>query len=294
MNYIVFDLEWNQCADESATLLSPVVLTGEIIEIGAVKLDDDFQKVDELRLFIKPKYYTKLHNRIVSLTGIRQKELDEKGLPFPQAYERFRQWCGEEFSYMTWSTSDLPVLLDNMILHGIDVSDLPDTYDIQRMFSREIMRIDRRLSLDEALRILSETGDTAHDALNDARNTVLVCNHLDLAEFAGEYVSRPYAEMPLKQVYSSPREALEDVALRTYPCPICGEAMVCSDWLPMGHSEHMCMGSCSEGDEFLLTMELSRTAPDRFHPRRILYEMSDDLWEVYSDAKEARQAALHT
>ena len=136
MNYIVFDLEWNQCADESATLLSPVVLTGEIIEIGAVKLDDNFQKVDELRLFIKPKYYTKLHNRIVSLTGIRQKELDEKGLPFPQAYEQFRQWCGEEFSYMTWSTSDLPVLLDNMILHGIDVDDLPDTYDIQRMFCR--------------------------------------------------------------------------------------------------------------------------------------------------------------
>ena len=286
MNYIIFDLEWNQCASDEATLLSPLVLTGEIIEIGAVKLDDDFQKVDELRLYIKPKYYTKLHNRIVSLTGIRQKELDEKGLPFPEAFRQFQQWCGEEHSYMTWSTSDLPILLDNMILHGIDVSLLPDTYDVQRMFSREIMRFNRRLSLDDALKVLGEKGDTAHDALNDARNTVLVCNHLDICDFAGEYVSRPYAEDPLHTVYPSPKEALADEALRRFPCPICGEIMECEDWISMGHGEWMSMAVCPEGDEFLLTMELLRTGTDRFHPRRILYEMSDDLWEVYSDAKE--------
>ena len=47
------------------------------------------------------------------------------------------------------------------------------------------------------------------------------------------------------------------------------------------------MGRCSEGDEILLTLELTRTSPNRFHPRRIFYEMSDDLWEEYSDKKEA-------
>lgn len=287
MNYIVFDLEWNQPASEGETILSPVVLTGEIIEIGAVKLNDNFEKVDELRLFIKPTHYTKLHNRIVSLTGIRQKELDEKGLPFPEAFQKFQDWCGEEYSYMTWSTSDLPILLDNMILHGFDVSELPDTYDVQRVFSREIMRFNRRLSLDDALKVLSEKGDIAHDALNDANNTVLVCNHLDLNEYASEYVSRPFAELPPTAIFPSVRNALADAALRDYACPYCGETMHCEDWLSMGHDEYMSMGSCTEGDEFLLTMELSRTAPDRFHARRILYEMSDDLWEVYSTEKEA-------
>ena len=289
MNYIVFDLEWNQCSDEGATLLEPVVLTGEIIEIGAVKLNDDFQKVDELRLYIQPTYYKKLHNRIVSLTGIRQKTLDEEGLPFPQAFEKFRQWCGEEYSYMTWSTSDLPELLDNMLLHGIDVSDLPDTYDIQRMFSREIMRINRRLSLDEALRILGESGDTAHDALHDANNTVLVCNHLDIGEFANEYVSRPYAEQPLHAAFATPAEALADEAVCTFPCPFCGENMSVDGWIGRGHGESMGMCRCQEGDEFLLTVELLRTGPSRFHPRRLLYEMSDDLWEIYSEAKAARE-----
>ena len=287
MNYIIFDLEWNQCGSESEILTDPVCLPGEIIEIGAVKLDDSFQKVDELRLYIKPQYYTKLHRRIVTLTGIRDKCLAEQGLPFPQAYEKFRAFCGEEYSFMTWSTSDLPILVDNMLLHGIDVSDLPDTYDLQRIFCNEIMRFSRRMSLDDALKVLNEKGDTAHDALNDSRNTALVCNHLDLEEYAGEYISRAFAEQPLKTVYESPKAALADGALRQYQCPWCGEAITAEGWLRMEHDEYISMGRCSEDDEILLTLELTRTAANRFHPRRIFYEMSNDLWEEYSARKEA-------
>lgn len=287
MNYIIFDLEWNQCASESEILTDPVCLPGEIIEIGAVKLDDSFQKVDELRLYIKPKYYSKLHRRIVTLTGIRDKVLAEEGLPFPEAYDRFMDFCGEEYSFMTWSTSDLPILVDNMLLHGIDISSLPDTYDLQRIFCNEIMRFSRRMSLDDALKVLNEKGDIAHDALNDSRNTALVCNHLDLEEYGGEYVSRAFAEQPLKAVFDSPKAALEDEGLKQYQCPWCGETVTGEPWLRMEHDEYISMGRCSEGDEILLTLELTRTSPNRFHPRRIFYEMSDDLWEEYSDKKDA-------
>ena len=286
MNYIIFDLEWNQCGSDSEILTDPVCLPGEIIEIGAVKLDDSFQKVDELRLYIKPKYYQKLHRRIVTLTGIRDQILAEQGLPFPQAYEKFRDFCGEEYSFMTWSTSDLPILVDNMLLHGIDVSNLPDTYDLQRIFCREIMRFSRRMSLDDALKVLNEKGDTAHDALNDSRNTALVCNHLDLEEYGGEYVSRAFAELPRKEVFESPKAALADPGLRTYSCPWCGEAVTGDPWLRVEHDEFISMGRCSEGDEILLTLELTPTAANRYHPRRIFYEMSDDLWEEYNERKE--------
>ena len=286
MNYIIFDLEWNQCGSDSEILTDPVCLPGEIIEIGAVKLDDSFQKVDELRLYIKPQYYQKLHRRIVTLTGIRDQILAEQGLSFPEAYEKFQAFCGEEYSFMTWSTSDLPILVDNMLLHGIDVSNLPDTYDLQRIFCREIMRFSRRMSLDDALKVLNEKGDTAHDALNDSRNTALVCNHLDLDEYGGEYVSRAFAELPRKEVYESPKAALADPGLRTYTCPWCGEAVTGEPWLRVEHDEFLSMGQCSEGDEMLLTLELTPTAANRFHPRRIFYEMSDDLWEEYNERKE--------
>lgn len=286
MNYIIFDLEWNQCGSEQEILTEPLCLPGEIIEIGAVKLDDRFQKIDELRLYIKPVYYPKLHRRIVTLTGIRDQLLAEQGLPFPQAYERFQAFCGEEYSFMTWSTSDLPILVDNLLLHGMDVSQLPDTYDLQRIFCNEIMRFSRRMSLDDALKVLNEKGDTAHDALNDSRNTALVCNHLELESYAGEYVSRAFAEQSLKTVYESPRAALADEALRQYPCPWCGEPVTGEPWLRMEHDEYCSMGCCPQGDELLCTLELIRTGPSRFHPRRLFYEMSDDLYEDYTTRKE--------
>lgn len=286
MNYIIFDLEWNQCGSESEILTEPVCLPGEIIEIGAVKLNDAFQKTDELRLLIRPQYYPKLHHRIVSLTGLRDKELAEKGLPFPQAYERFLEFCGEEYSFMTWSRSDLPILIDNMLLHGIDVSNLPDTYDLQRIFCNEIMRIPRKMALDDALKVLNEKGDVAHDALNDSRNTALVCGHLNLEEYGGEYVSRAFAEQPILTVYESAHAALADEVLRQYRCPWCGETVTAEGWLPLNREEFMARGECAEGDELLLNLELIRTAPNRFHPRRVLYEMSDDLWELYCQHRD--------
>lgn len=57
MKYVIFDLEWNQPADYAATIQEPVYLTGEIVEIGAVKLDENFSPIDELRIFVKPQYY---------------------------------------------------------------------------------------------------------------------------------------------------------------------------------------------------------------------------------------------
>jgi len=38
MEYIVLDLEWNQPYDASMAIKEPVHLSGEIIQIGAVKI----------------------------------------------------------------------------------------------------------------------------------------------------------------------------------------------------------------------------------------------------------------
>ena len=83
MNYVIFDLEWNQPPDDASTLLEPIYFPGDIIEIGAAKLDDRFQLIDTFRVYSKPQYYPKMHRRIASLTGIHDKLLEEQGLPFP-------------------------------------------------------------------------------------------------------------------------------------------------------------------------------------------------------------------
>lgn len=287
MNYILFDLEWNQPATPEAALTQPLCLTGEIIEIGAVKLDDHFRLIDERKLYIRPQYYTKLHRKIASLTHISDKTLQAEGKPFPEAFRDFQEWCGEEYAYMTWSLSDLPVLIDNMLLHGIDVSRLPVCYDVQRMFLREILRENRRVSLDHALEILGVKGDQAHDALHDARNTALVCDHLDLEAYGGEYAAQAFAEQPLTAGYDSEHALLTDEGLLRFACPWCGTEAVCEPWIRQSREDYMSMAVCEDGDEFYVHLEILK-AGNRYYPRRVFYEMSDDLYEVYQDAKEAR------
>lgn len=287
MNYIIYDLEWNQPPEETAVVTNPVFLEGEIVELGAVKLNEQFQTVDEFRMFVTPKFYPKMHKRIASLTGISDRVLAQEGVPFPELYERFTAWCGDAYTLMTWSMSDLPILIDNLLAHGMDVSDLPDCCDIQRIFSREIMRGNTRYSLDTALAILKEKGDTAHDALHDARNTAKICDHLNLEEYIGEYTAKVFAEIPNGVAYESRQQVREDKSLLQFTCPWCGEQVTCEPWISYMGNTFSAYGLCPQEDEFLAELRIHAHPDGNFSAKRILFEMSDDLWDLYLEKKEA-------
>ncbi len=283
MNYIIFDLEWNQPPTPEAAVTEPLYVSGEIIQVGAVKLNDAFEVIDELRLYIRPIYYTKLHKQISALTHIRDKDLEEAST-FPEAYTQFTQWCGDEFSYMTWSMSDMPMLIENMMLHGIDCSRLPVCYDIQRIFGREIMRSNNRCSLDHALEVLNMKGDQAHDALHDARNTAKICSYLDLDQYLEEYAAPAYALPPCHKVYNSIQDALHDEDLKLFPCPFCGAEIRCEAWVSQNPNTYITYGYCpEEDDEFLLQIHINKASPGQYRLQRLFYGMSDDLWEIYQD-----------
>ncbi len=283
MNYIIFDLEWNQPSTPEAAVTDPLYISGEIIQIGAVKLNDSFEIIDEQRLYIRPIYYTKLHKQVASLTHIRDKDLQQAST-FPEVFHQFMQWCGNEFSYMTWSMSDMPMLIENMLLHGIDCSHLPVCYDIQRIFGREIMRSNTRCSLNHALEVLNMSGDQAHDALHDARNTTKICGFLDLEQYLEEYAAPAYALPPDHEVYHTVQSLLHNDALRTIPCPFCGAEIHCESWVSQNPDTYISYGYCpDEEDEFLLQLHIHKSAPGRYRIQRLFYGMSDDLWEVYQD-----------
>ena len=52
----------------SVAIKEPVYLKGEIIQIGAVKVDERFRTLDTFNVMICPKYYTKLHSKVASET----------------------------------------------------------------------------------------------------------------------------------------------------------------------------------------------------------------------------------
>ncbi len=72
MTYIVMDLEWNGAYSKKAH-----GYFNEIIEIGAVKLDDTLEITGRFHAVIKPVVSKKLSEIVTNLTSITDEELEE-------------------------------------------------------------------------------------------------------------------------------------------------------------------------------------------------------------------------
>ena len=79
MNYIVVDLEWNQPLSFDTHVYRQVGdrLIFEMIQIGAVKVGENFEVIDSISIPIKPTHYVKIHPRIRKLTQLGKEELED-------------------------------------------------------------------------------------------------------------------------------------------------------------------------------------------------------------------------
>ena len=84
MNFIIFDLEWNNAYNYKLKRGM-----NEIIEIGAVKLDENLDVVDTFKQLIKPQLSKKLGSRFKNLTHITIDEINDNGIPFEKAFDDF-------------------------------------------------------------------------------------------------------------------------------------------------------------------------------------------------------------
>ncbi|MDD2362033.1 MAG: exonuclease domain-containing protein [Oscillospiraceae bacterium] len=108
MTYIILDLEWNGAYSKRAR-----GYFNEIIEIGAVKMDESLTQKDTFHAVIRPVVSRKLSSIVKDLTGIEAAELEE-GRSFPRAISQLNKWISDpEAVVMTWSKTDLLVLLEN-------------------------------------------------------------------------------------------------------------------------------------------------------------------------------------
>ncbi|MDE6659676.1 MAG: exonuclease domain-containing protein, partial [Eubacterium sp.] len=130
MFYVIFDLEWNNAYDYRLKKG-----TNEIIEIGAIKLDEKLNIVDTYKQLIKPKLSKKLSSRFKNLTHISMEEINESGIFFEEAIADFTRWSGGENSiFLSWSNSDLYVLIDNFkkFLGSSSVDFIKQYADVQK------------------------------------------------------------------------------------------------------------------------------------------------------------------
>ena len=102
-NLVLFDLEWNIGYQPYTFNYHGVQQTfrGEIVEIGAVKIDEDANVLDTFSIHLRPRIFRKLQHHIAKVTGLTQADLD-KGEPIVQGLRRFMQWCGPDAEFAEW------------------------------------------------------------------------------------------------------------------------------------------------------------------------------------------------
>lgn len=303
MNYIVLDLEWNQAFTPKMMVKKPVLLRGEIVQIGAVKLDENYRILDTFKIMVTPKHYTKMHKKVTKITRITTEEL-QYGFPFPVAMKHFQKWCGEEFTFLTWGPEDVEIFRSNMMLHHLDTEWLPKAYDLQIIFDSQITNENRQVSLLDAMEQVGEPALVAHDALNDARNTVAVCVHLNMEKGLEEYESLEQqmhaARTDAKEnslitkTYASREEALKDPEVIQFFCPTCGENVTCEGFVQQNSDKYICIGKCENGEELFVRLRFRKQLDERFKVSRIIYEMDEENRAYYLHKKEQKEEAQAT
>ena len=289
MNYIVLDLEWNQPNSPRVMVKSPVSLKGEIIQIGAVKLDENLEIIDTFKIMVKPKYYRTMHKKVSRLTSITDDDL-QYGFPFKQALSYFNSWCTEDCIFLTWSGDDVRMLRSNLLMHKVKYYSIPKSYDVQKLFSIQIAKDQRQYSLVQALEIVQEPACSAHDALHDAINTTRVLRHLtpDNGQVYGapRIGDQMQTDDGMQEVcelsFDTRGEAFATLEKHEWICPDCGDRITFGPWVRQNYDKKIAITTCCCGQDYFARIRI-RKSDDRYRCNRIVYPLTDDLYCFYNE-----------
>ena len=299
MYYITLDLEWNQAYARQALAVQRQLssrLRGEVIQIGAVKLDKNMNICGSYQIIVKPKHFKKLHKHVCELTGITQDVMDN-GTPLPEAARSFREWCGKDFAFLTWGPDDIPMLKENFNVHKMKSDWLDCTYDLQLIFNRQTEDSKKQRSLEFAMEYFEIPQNLpAHDALNDAYFTALVAQRLNVQEGIKAY-RRTDGDTLLSTVigdadagddgYVTIGELLDDEVVRAPVCPICKAPLALHD-RPL-HSKgqrYTLHYSCKRCGDMFLVLKLYRNFNETWRARLTVERASAEKLAEFAEALE--------
>ena len=299
MYYITLDLEWNQAYAQKALAVQRQLssrLRGEVIQIGAVKLNEKMQPCGSYQIIVKPKYFKKLHRHVSELTGITQDQM-ELGVSLPEAAAGFKKWCGNDFVFLTWGPDDIPMLKENFHVHGIESKWIEAVYDLQIIFNKQTDGGKKQRSLEYAMEYFEIPQRLpAHDALNDAYFTALVAEKLDIKEGIANYDSSRADHLEVSVIgdadtgddgYVTIPEMLEDEIVCNPSCPICKQKLT-SLGKPL-HSKgqkYTFVYNCQKDGDLILTLKLHRNFNDTWRAKRTIDKATDEKLEAYKSGLE--------
>lgn len=230
MQYIVIDLEWNGSYSKKAH-----GYFNEIIEVGAVKVNERMQILDEFRAAIKPVVSKKLSSIVTDLTNITAEELED-GTTFAGMMRQLSRWIGSEPStVLTWSTTDLLVLMENCrFFYGQQEIPFLKNYMDFQVYAQQQMSVDtsQQLGLARAGELLGIPEDdmSLHRALDDSKLTAAILQKVyDADSFSAailpvdkEFYKRITFKTTIIKDLDDPRVKRSELC---FNCPECGQNM---------------------------------------------------------------------
>lgn len=178
MYYIVFDLEFNQdFSNLSLNQMNGIKYPFEIIQIGAVKLDFNFNVIDSFSRFVKPNIYEKISSFITNLTGITTTQLiNEKS--FSEVYNEFIEFIENTDSiFCIWGMTDIKELYNSANYFGLNKNLLPKMFINLQPYASLNFNLTKKtqLRLQNVVEMLNiPVIHDFHDALNDSIYTAEV------------------------------------------------------------------------------------------------------------------------
>ncbi len=188
MNYIVIDFEFNGAYSKRQHRFF-----NEIIEFGAVKLDENLRMIDNFSELVTPQISKKLNSHVSRLTHINMEELKESHNTFSHVLSKFKKFLGDGM-LLSWGTSDILVLMENYrYFYGEEQLPFLTSYcNLQGYCEAALDYHDRArqmgLSTCAGLLGIGFRDDSLHRALTDAELTSLCFQKLYRPELFERYV----------------------------------------------------------------------------------------------------------
>ncbi len=226
MDYIIVDLEWNNtyCKKKKGFL-------NEIIEVGAVRLNEQLEVVDTFSMFIKTQLGKKLHTRVKELTNITNDDISE-GTPFSQVMALFRKWSAGENVILTWGDTDIRVLIENFkYFNGINFVPFLKNYINLQKYAQAFLNISKadQIGLSAAAEKLGIKTEeySLHRALDDSLLTADIFKRIFNSDMISSYTLKCdnsfYAKLSFKpRIITDINSPLIDKTRMKCFCDACG------------------------------------------------------------------------
>ena len=180
MKYIVIDLEMNPVSRKYRQ--EKRICRSEIIEIGAVLLDEQYKETGSYKTYVRPQFSDRITEEITKLTGISTEDVQDAPV-FSDAWKSFYKWCvevvGEPMQIVTWSDNDQRQVLKEMEMKSYETTSdersfLDGWHDFQEEYGR-VVGLQQCTTMKNAVMLAdSDFEGRQHDALADARNTAVL------------------------------------------------------------------------------------------------------------------------